>query len=233
MVREAFDRIDDVLGVIALRRREEAAPPVDVAEIERLIDDRRAARRQRDFSTRGSHSATSWTRAGSSWRTPRPGPAGSGSRPCPSGAPQGGAAVRPARVRAVSRLRRHGWPGSCIVPGHHAYSASGKSWKTGRRSRLPRAPPPGYAILARRFRTRHGEIDIVARDGDVLVFVEVKARTSRGFGGAVGAVTARKQRQVIAMAQRYMARVRWAARPCRFDVVAGAGGRRRAAGTSR
>ena len=78
----------------------------------------------------------------------------------------------------------------------------------------------GYAILARRFRTRHGEIDIVARDGDVLVFVEVKARTSRGFGGALGAVTPRKRRQVMAMAQRYMARVGWAPRPCRFDVVA-------------
>ena len=54
----------------------------------------------------------------------------------------------------------------------------------------------------------------------MLVFVEVKARSSRGFGGAIGAVTPRKQRQVIAMAQRYMARVGWAARPCRFDVVA-------------
>ena len=42
----------------------------------------------------------------------------------------------------------------------------------------------------------------------MLVFVEVKARTSRGFGGALAAVTPRKQRQVIAMAQRYMARVR-------------------------
>lgn len=78
----------------------------------------------------------------------------------------------------------------------------------------------GYAILERRFRTRRGEIDIVARDGDVLVFVEVKARSSRGFGGALGAVTPRKRRQVVAMAQRYMARVGWTARPCRFDVVA-------------
>ena len=51
VVGEAFDRFDDVLGVIALRRREEAAPPVDVAEIERLIEQRRAARRQRDFGT--------------------------------------------------------------------------------------------------------------------------------------------------------------------------------------
>ena len=82
----------------------------------------------------------------------------------------------------------------------------------------------GYAILARRFRTRHGELDIVARDGDVLVFVEVKARSSTRFGGALAAVTARKQRQVIAMAQRYMVRVGWAPRPCRFDVVAVEGG---------
>lgn len=60
----------------------------------------------------------------------------------------------------------------------------------------------------------------MARDGDVLVFVEVKARSSRAFGGAIGAVTPRKQRQVVAMAQRYLARVGWTAKPCRFDVVA-------------
>ncbi len=58
----------------------------------------------------------------------------------------------------------------------------------------------------------------------MLVFVEVKARSSRRFGGALGAVTPRKQRQVIAMAQRYIARVGWSARPCRFDVVAVQGG---------
>ena len=50
-VRAAFDRFDAVLGVMALRLREEAAPPVDVAEIDRLIAERRAARRQRDFAT--------------------------------------------------------------------------------------------------------------------------------------------------------------------------------------
>ena len=54
----------------------------------------------------------------------------------------------------------------------------------------------------------------------MLVFVEVKARSSRGFGGALGAVTPRKQRRVMAMAQRYMAQAGWSARPCRFDVVA-------------
>ena len=49
-VRDAFDRFDDVLGVIALRKREEARPPVDAAEIERLIAARREARRHRDFA---------------------------------------------------------------------------------------------------------------------------------------------------------------------------------------
>ncbi len=50
VVREAFDHFDDVLGVIALRRAEEAAPPVDVAEIDGLIAERKAARRNRDFA---------------------------------------------------------------------------------------------------------------------------------------------------------------------------------------
>ena len=44
----------------------------------------------------------------------------------------------------------------------------------------------GYAILARRYRTRHGEIDIVARDGDTIVFVEVKLKTTGEFGAAAG-----------------------------------------------
>ena len=50
LVRDAFDRFDDVLGVIALRKREEARPPVDAAEIDRLIDARREARRHRNFA---------------------------------------------------------------------------------------------------------------------------------------------------------------------------------------
>jgi putative endonuclease len=78
----------------------------------------------------------------------------------------------------------------------------------------------GYAILARRYRTRHGEIDIVARDGETTVFVEVKARTTAEFGGAAAAVTPIKQRRLAAMAVDYVARQRLSGRPCRFDVVA-------------
>ena len=77
----------------------------------------------------------------------------------------------------------------------------------------------GYAILARRYRTRLGEIDIVARDGATLVFIEVKARAGDEFGGAAAAVTAWKQRRIALMAVDYVARHRLEDRPCRFDVV--------------
>ena len=78
----------------------------------------------------------------------------------------------------------------------------------------------GYAILARRYRTRFGEIDIVAKDGDTIVFVEVKARVGDQFGGSAAAVTPLKQRKVATMAVDYLARCRLIDVPCRFDVVA-------------
>jgi putative endonuclease len=77
----------------------------------------------------------------------------------------------------------------------------------------------GYAILDRRYRTRFGEIDIVARDGDVTVFVEVKARAGRSFGVGAAAVSTWKQRRVAQMAVDYVARHQLHDRPCRFDVV--------------
>ena len=77
----------------------------------------------------------------------------------------------------------------------------------------------GYAILARRYRRRRGELDIVARDGPTLVFVEVKTRESHEFGGAAEAVTALKRRTMVQLAIDYMARHRLTSEPCRFDVV--------------
>jgi putative endonuclease len=77
----------------------------------------------------------------------------------------------------------------------------------------------GYAILERRYRTRYGEIDIVARHGDVLVFVEVKARAGVAFGSGAEAVTRWKQRRVAQMAADFLVRRRLQDRPCRFDVV--------------
>ena len=78
----------------------------------------------------------------------------------------------------------------------------------------------GYAILARRYRTRYGEIDIVAQDEDTLVFVEVKARRTDRFGTAAESVSASKQRRIAAMALDYLGRVNRPDTPCRFDVVA-------------
>ena len=77
----------------------------------------------------------------------------------------------------------------------------------------------GYAIVARRYRTRHGEIDVVARDGETTVFVEVKARTTGEFGTAAEAVTPFKQRRLVSMATDYLVRHRLMDRPCRFDVL--------------
>ncbi len=76
----------------------------------------------------------------------------------------------------------------------------------------------GLDILARNFRTRMGEIDLVARDGHTLVFVEVRLRVSRAFGGAQASVDARKQARVVAAARLYLSRLK-AEPPCRFDVV--------------
>ena len=78
----------------------------------------------------------------------------------------------------------------------------------------------GYAVLARRYRTKHGEIDIIARDGETTVFVEVKARATAEFGTAAEAVTRRKQLQLASMARDYIARNKLAGTACRFDVVA-------------
>jgi putative endonuclease len=78
----------------------------------------------------------------------------------------------------------------------------------------------GYAILARRYRTRFGEIDIVSEQHGVLVFVEVKARRTARFGTAAEAIPLWKRRRIGAMALDYLA---WTGRlndRCRFDVVA-------------
>ncbi len=77
----------------------------------------------------------------------------------------------------------------------------------------------GYRILASNYRSPLGEIDIVARDGDTLVFVEVKARSSRRFGSPKGAVTPAKQRKISMAALDYLKRTGQGHRRARFDVV--------------
>ena len=77
----------------------------------------------------------------------------------------------------------------------------------------------GYAILTRRYRHAGAEIDIVARDGPALVFVEVKTREGREFGDGAEAVTRRKRRRIAMAATDYLARHQTGECPCRFDVV--------------
>ena len=77
----------------------------------------------------------------------------------------------------------------------------------------------GYRIVARNLRSSVGELDLVAEDGRVLVFVEVKARRTDAFGGAIHAVPQRKQEKLIRLAAQYLARHHVEGRPCRFDVV--------------
>ena len=77
----------------------------------------------------------------------------------------------------------------------------------------------GFQIVARNVRMRLGEIDIVALDGDEVVFVEVKARNSREFGGPEYAIGARKQKSLLRAAKEFIVRERISTRPCRFDAV--------------
>jgi putative endonuclease len=78
----------------------------------------------------------------------------------------------------------------------------------------------GYVILSRRFRTRCGEIDIVAREGRVLVFVEVKTRSGGNFGSPLESLTWHKRHRLSRMALSYLLMKHLSSPPCRFDVVA-------------
>jgi len=79
----------------------------------------------------------------------------------------------------------------------------------------------GFTIVERNFRTRGGEIDIVARKGDVLVFVEVRSREDADFGTPEESVTPAKRRRIVATARQYLSKVppsSW--REACFDVIA-------------
>ncbi|CAM5350492.1 YraN family protein [Rhodanobacter lindaniclasticus] len=78
----------------------------------------------------------------------------------------------------------------------------------------------GLKPLARNYTTRHGELDLVMRDGDTVVFVEVRYRKSASHGDAAASVTTSKQAKLILAAQHWLAaHPQHARRPCRFDVV--------------
>lgn len=73
-------------------------------------------------------------------------------------------------------------------------------------------------LLQRNYRCRFGEIDLIMRDGDTLVFVEVRSRAHAGFGGAAASIDAAKQARLVRAARHYLATL--ARVPdCRFDAV--------------
>ena len=76
----------------------------------------------------------------------------------------------------------------------------------------------GLRILERNFRCRGGEVDLIAREGGTLVFVEVRLRSGRAYGGAAASVDARKQLKLLRAARFYLAGK--PEQPCRCDVVA-------------
>lgn len=77
----------------------------------------------------------------------------------------------------------------------------------------------GFQLLARNYRLRGGEIDIIGRDTTHLVFVEVRYRSSQQFGGALHSIDSRKQQRIIRTAQHYLM-CHPLDLPCRFDVIA-------------
>ncbi len=77
----------------------------------------------------------------------------------------------------------------------------------------------GYRVVARNWRCRIGELDLVLRRGDVLVFCEVKTRRGSRFGGGFEAVDRRKQQKVRALAQTFLLQMRAGSPAVRFDVA--------------
>jgi putative endonuclease len=79
----------------------------------------------------------------------------------------------------------------------------------------------GLSVIARNFRCRAGELDLVCREGDLLVIIEVRRRTHAGFGGAAGSVGATKQRRIRRATLYFLQRERqWRSLRLRFDVIA-------------
>jgi putative endonuclease len=83
----------------------------------------------------------------------------------------------------------------------------------------------GLRLIESNFRCRFGEIDLIAQDGETLVFVEVRLRSNQNFGGAVASVTSTKQGRITRAAQIYLQRQDHEM-ACRFDVVVMDGDRR-------
>ena len=76
----------------------------------------------------------------------------------------------------------------------------------------------GLTTIARNYRCRYGEIDLIMQDGDTTAFIEVRYRASSNFGGAAASIHPAKQRRIIAAAGHYLTNIRHPP-PCRFDAI--------------
>jgi putative endonuclease len=76
----------------------------------------------------------------------------------------------------------------------------------------------GLRLVQANYRCRYGEIDLILKDGDTLVFTEVRMRSSKGFGGAAASIDARKQAKLVHTAQHYLNSLPHIP-PCRFDAI--------------
>jgi putative endonuclease len=92
----------------------------------------------------------------------------------------------------------------------------GRQWEERALAHLQRH---GLALVEANFRCKGGEIDLIMREGEALVFVEVRQRAASAYGGAAASITPAKQRRLLTAAQTYLLRYRRLP-PCRFDVVA-------------
>lgn len=120
----------------------------------------------------------------------------------------------------MAGLKKFSWP---FLSGGQKQAPSAAEQKTGSRGEdmaVLFLEKQGYTVLDRNYRRRFGEIDIVAEEGGVLVFIEVKARKNNRYGNPFEAVDVRKQKKLSRMAQDYISRHKMEDRPARFDVVA-------------
>ncbi len=78
----------------------------------------------------------------------------------------------------------------------------------------------GYEIIETNYRCPLGEIDIIAREQEIIVFIEVRTRTGLAFGGPEESINPKKAHQLIRLAQYYLKAISVNERPCRIDLVA-------------
>jgi putative endonuclease len=78
----------------------------------------------------------------------------------------------------------------------------------------------GYHIRERNYRTREGEIDIIAEKDGTLVFCEVRAKTGKAFGSAEESITERKKKRLVALAEAYLSDTGEQPDSCRIDIIA-------------